>query len=103
MWIVVLALTGCGTWTKPGVTDAQASADQKECGLRAAEAHPPQMLNAPEIPLATDTQCASIYGQAQCAPLGRRDRAAQTDMNDGARHVAFEQCLQAKGYRYTAK
>lgn len=101
--ILLLALTGCGSWSKLGGSPSLAEADQTACALQAAEAHPPQMLKPPEIPAATDQQCARIYGTAQCTPIAAGQRAAQTDMNEGARHVAFQTCMADKGYRYSSQ
>lgn len=100
---LLLALAGCGSWTKPGASQAQANEDQKTCATQAADAHPPQILRAPVIPAADNLDCLRIYGQAQCSPLAAGPLGSQTDMNDGARHVAFEKCMTVKGYRYSSK
>lgn len=100
---LLLALAGCGSWIRPGASQAQADDDQKACAVQAAHAHPPQILRAPVIPTADNLECSRIYGQAQCSPLAAGPLGSQTDMNDGARHVAFENCMTAKGYRYSVK
>lgn len=98
---LLLALAGCGSWTKPGATQAQVDTDANACAVQAAEANPPQIVSAPVIPVADNPECARTYGQAQCSPWAAGPRGSQTDMNDGARHVAYQQCMTAKGYRYS--
>lgn len=100
---LLLALAGCGSWSKPGASPAQAEADEQSCAVRAAETNPPRVVNAPVMPSQDNLECARIYGQAQCSPMTSGLRGTQTDLNDGARHVAFENCMRAKGYRFSSK
>lgn len=100
---LLLALAGCGSWSKPGASQAQIDADEQGCAVQAAEANPPRVVSAPVVPAVDNLECARIYGSAQCSPLGSGPWGSQTDMNNGARHVAFQQCMTGKGYRYSSK
>jgi uncharacterized protein YceK len=39
MVALVVALSGCGSWQKPGATPEQAAQDQAECKYEATKAH----------------------------------------------------------------
>lgn len=101
--LLVMALSGCGAWTKPGASPEQLEADQQACSLAAAEAHPPRIMSTPEPPPVTDRRCTDIFGQAPCTPAPLTPTATQPDLNAGARSVAFEQCLKAKGYTFSTR
>lgn len=100
-WIVcVLALAGCGSWSKPGGSAEQSRADHQACAEEAAKAYPPRILVAPTLPGTVDARCANIYGAPQCPPLATQP-GQQTDLNAGGRGAALDRCMQSKGYRFS--
>jgi hypothetical protein len=96
--LVVLALSGCGAWTKPGGSPEQQQADQQACGLA-----PPRIISTPQPPPVTDRRCTDLFGQAPCTPAPLPPTATQPDLNAGARSVAFEQCLDDRGYTFSTR
>jgi hypothetical protein len=93
-----LLLAACGTWTKPGATPDQLTADETACNQQALAQAPPDMTSMAEAgpgPNAPGYSCTS-HG---CVPsTNSLPGTGLDDRNAAQRSVLFSQCMEQHGW-----
>jgi hypothetical protein len=100
------ALSGCGSWHKPGASDADFYNDKVQCQTMAQSAFPVNMVtNGVVTRTPTRTNCQQLYGgQVQCTTIpGTVIPAQQTDSNAIGRAGAMNDCLRGKGWSWKSQ
>jgi hypothetical protein len=99
--LALSALAGCGTWQRPGSTEADLNREMYECEMQAAQAYPPVYSTEPGYTTAARTTCQSYGYQTQCTTTpGVTYPGTTTDMNAIARTTARDSCMRSKGWKF---
>jgi hypothetical protein len=98
-------LTGCGSWHKPGASDAEFYTDKVQCQATAQSAFPVNMVtNGGATQMPSQTNCRQYGGQMQCTTTpGMVIPAPQADMNAMSRSGAFKDCMRGRGWTWQSQ
>lgn len=100
-----LILSGCaGQWTKPGVDQAQAALEVKQCQTETSATYPPALVKRLSMSSTPQHQeCSTQGGRTSCRTVGGAPVATPTvtDLNAPDRSIALHTCLQNRGYTYS--
>lgn len=100
--LALSALAGCGTWSRPGSTEAEFNREMYECQMQAAQTYPPVYNTSPGYTTAARTTCQSYGYQTHCTTTpGVTYPGTTTDMNTVARAAARDACMRSKGWTLT--
>lgn len=105
---VCVSVSGCNVgWVKPGSTQAEFNVDKYDCQTEAAHTYPVAIVQrsvGTGYQTSSQTQCvASGYGNYNCTTTGGNYVPPNTvteDANLNNRNMAFQNCMQAKGYEF---
>lgn len=104
-WFVLgamVSLAGCGSWHKPGASEAQFHQDKFACESRAMQAYPQNMQPMGQgYQGPSQTNCTGYGNNLNCTTTpGRYVAPAVQDTNSIGRAGAFNSCMRGQGWTF---
>jgi hypothetical protein len=97
---LAVLLAACSPWTKPGAGPDQLAADRSACNDQALAEAPLNMTSMADAGPGPNAPGYSCIPNRGCIPTGGQPGGALNDRNAAARSVAFNQCMQQRGWSH---
>lgn len=100
--LALASLAGCGTWHRPGSTEAEFNQERYACQQEAASTYPIVMASSGGgYQGASQTSCTGYGNMVNCTTTpGAYVPPPQSDQNAIPRAMAFDSCMKAKGWTF---